>query len=363
MIPWQLKDAVRGVLAIPQRRRTRRERTAIRKASGSEPILSFGGVLNQSFIHGGAVKLLSLRDDLRHDETHFNVLYLVSSALPAFAEDLVRACRDRGIRFVWNQNGVAYPAWAGAESERLNGPMRRLREQADYLVYQSDFCRVSADQFLGPATAPHITLFNPVALDRFLPGDELPEVPLRLLAAGTHGYRERVTSTLECLKNLRARGINASLTLAGKMEWPGADAEVTAWITRHQLPVQLVPPFTQAEAARLYQHHHLLLHPKYLDPCPTVVVEALASGLPVIGSRSGGLPEMVSPESSRLVSVPLDWKNMHTPSGAEMADAIVDLLPKLPAARTAARAHAVATFDREHWVKAHRDIFNRLLNE
>ncbi len=43
----------------------------------------------------------------------------------------------------------------------------------------------------------------------------------------------------------------------------------------------------------LYQELDLLLVPSRQDPLPTVIVEAGLSGVPVIGSRAGGIPEMV----------------------------------------------------------------------
>ena len=44
--------------------------------------------------------------------------------------------------------------------------------------------------------------------------------------------------------------------------------------------VELLGPYTQAEAPALMRRADLLLHTKYNDPCPTVVLEAMASGLP-----------------------------------------------------------------------------------
>ena len=58
------------------------------------------------------------RDAFACDEQSFNLLYLVSSAPPAFAEDLLKRCQRLGIPLVWNQNGVAYAAWAGSDVER-----------------------------------------------------------------------------------------------------------------------------------------------------------------------------------------------------------------------------------------------------
>lgn len=365
-IPWQARLAARKILEAPRRAAHARRLAQLAKSPSPEPVVSFGGVLNSGgHIHGGAVKLLHLRDGLPTDERNFNILYLVSSAQPAFADDLVRHCKRAGIRFVWNQNGVAFPGWAGPESERHNGPMRRLREQADFVVYQSAFCRESAAEFLGPSRVPSATLVNPVRLDRFRPADPPSGGgPLRLLTLGTHGYAERVLSAIRCVRVLRDMGTAATLTIAGKLEWPGGPDDVAAEIRACGLSdaVRVLPPFSQDEAVRLYQGHQILLHPKYLDPCPTVVIEALSCGLPVIGSASGGMPELVPPGAGILTPAPLVWDRMITPSAEEQAAAVQTIAGDLPAFSRAARAHAEAHFDAQQWTNQHRTILQGLLS-
>ena len=360
-----LANFIREFLDLPERFRTFLKRKSIYRKSCKEPVVAFGELLNErALIHGGAVKLLSLRDGMSNDEKSFNTLYLVSSAQPRFAIDLVRQTRWQGIPFVWNQNGVGYPAWAGWQSERQNGPMRWLRERADYIIYQSQFCQEAAEKFLGPCAIPSEILFNPVNLKKFIPLAERPSLkPLRLLTLGTHGYAERVFSTLECLSNLREKGVKATLTIAGKFQWAHGEASLYQKIEQLGLvdAVTLLPPFHQEEAIQLYQSHHILLHPKYLDPCPTVVIEALASGLPVIGSASGGLPELISKECGFLIPVPLCWDRMITPTGTQLAEGVMNLLPRWEVAVTAARARAELLFDEERWVDRHREIFESLL--
>lgn len=364
-IPWQIAAAVRGMLDLPERSRFRKKRSDISLASSGQPILSFGGVLERrEFLHGGAIKLLHLRDAFPSSAKAFNILYLVSSAQPPFARDLWEICHRKGIKLVWNQNGVAYRGWAGAEAERFNGPMRWLRDRADYVVYQSGFCRTASDEFLGPADRPASILFNPVDLEKFSPGPEpIPATPLRLLSLGTHSYPDRVLSAVQCLSVLRKDGIEATLTVAGKMEWPGAADQVRAEIQKLGLgnEIRLLPAFTQDEAVALYRGHHIVLHPKYLDPCPTVVIESLACGLPVVGSASGGLPEMVPANCGALIPVPLVWDRMITPSAAEWAAAVKKVIPHLSDFSQAARQHAVQQFHADSWIIEHRRIFEKLL--
>jgi len=361
-----MRAFIRQILDVPRRRRHGRVLASIERSSDPQPVLSFGGALDHGgLVHGGAVKLLHLRDAFAGDGARFNLLYLVSSSQPDFANDLVRICKNRGIRFVWNQNGVGYPAWAGREAERHNAPMRRLRAEADFVIHQSEFCRTSAEKFLGPSSQPQTVLFNPVDLQKFRPAAEpFPPAPVRLLALGTQNYPHRVLSAIECVKILRDAGIPATLTVAGRLLWNKADEAMARSIESLGLRdfVRLHPAFTQDEAAEFYRAHHILLHPKYLDPCPTVVIEALASGLPVVGSGSGGLPEMVPPDCGVLIPAPVVWDKLITPRPDELAAAVTEILPRLPGFSRAARLHAEKTFDGARWVARHREIFQKLLS-
>ena len=363
LIPWQARERIRSLLEFPARRAARKKLARIRR--GKDLSVGFGGVLDDGRpVHGGAVKLLPLRKAFGGDEEAFGILYAVSSSPPQVVADLFARCRQCGIRIVWNQNGVAYPAWAGSESERFNAPMRELRDAADFVVYQSEFCKTSAEKFLGPCGIPSSILYNPVDLEVFVPDREktFSGSPLRLLAAGTHGTRDRVTSALEALRELKAGGIEATLTVAGRFQWPDGEDDFASETARLGLgdAVRRVARFSQSDAPALYRTHDLLVHPKYMDPCPTVVLEAMASGLPVVGSRSGGMPEIVSPDCGALIDAPQDWDIRHTPSGSELAAAVAGLLPNMQECSLAARQNAEARFGVERWIENHASVFSNL---
>lgn len=362
-----LRAVVWDLLRLPARLALRRE-LARRPFSlpGEIPVLNYGGVLPRgagAIVAGGRVKLRHL-DRAFPEQEPFNVLYLVSSALPPHAAEFVRWAQSRGAKLVWNQNGVGFPAWAGRRFAETNRPMAELRRRADFIVYQSEFCRESADRFLGTVAAPSRVLFNPVDLAEFAPAPAPPSLECwQLVTAGTHYQPWRVLGPIETLRLLRQRGHHARLTIAGELRWPGAAEQVREAIAAAGLreAVTLRSAFTQSEAVALFRNAHVLLHPKYHDPCPTIVIEALACGLPVVGSRSGGLPELVGDEGGELIDVPLSWETASAPDPAQMADAVARVLAHWPARHAAARARATRLFAADAWVDAHRRIFEQMI--
>ena len=312
-------------------------------------------------VHGGRVKLLHLAEEFPATPD-FNILYLVSSAPPKFALDLVEWAQARGVKIAWNQNGVAYPAWYGARAEEINAPMRALRARADYIFYQSAFCRDCATQFLGEAQAPGEIAFNCVDTARFRPVEPPDMSVCRLLAAGSHHDSYRVMSVLAAVAELKRRKFPVMLHLAGRLMWDGAEAEVAAKIEELGIAAQVrrIPPYRQEEAPAIYRAAHILIHPKYKDPCPTVPIEAMACGVPVIGSASGGMPELVSADAGVLLEVPESWERNYWPAPPAMADAVERIMGRWSEYRLAARANAEARFSKEQWLAQHRRVFQTL---
>jgi len=85
-----------------------------------------------------------------------------------------------------------------------------------------------------------------------------------------------------------------------------------------------------ATIRRLREAALLVVPSVWPEPCPTVVLEALAAGRPVIGSRIGGIPDLVAHGETGLL----------VPAGDEaaLAGAIASMLADRPALAAMARA-------------------------
>jgi glycosyltransferase involved in cell wall biosynthesis len=315
-------------------------------------------------VYGGHVKFQRLHEELPNAPRDFNVLYLGSTALPLDASMLVRLARRRGAAFAWNQNGVAYPAWHGPGWELVNRPRARLLHEADHVFFQSAFCKLSADHYYGPRQGGWEILHNPVDTDRFAPAPERPRRPLTLLLAGSQYQRYRVETALETLALVRGEHPDTRLLVTGELSFAPDAAPVVAELVRRlgvDGAVELTGPYTQAEAPALYRRADLLLHTKVNDPCPTVVLEAMASGLPVVYSATGGTPELVGDDGGIGIPAPLDWEHDRPPPPAALAEAVLAVAAVLDERAAAARARAVARFDSRRWVARHRKVFEELV--
>lgn len=314
--------------------------------------------------HGGRVKLAFLNEVYPEQKSSFNVLYVVSSAMSAYTKEWFRLCKKSGVKTVWNQNGVGFPAWAGNRYNNINQGMAKFIHQADYVVYQSDFCRISSDKYLGKFDGPSSVIYNSVNTDIFIPKrHSISKTPVKLLTIGSHEQLYRVLKAIETLSALREKGVNAELNIAGRLTWKGAEEEVIGVIDSMKLNdgIKISGSYLQEDAPGIYQDAHVLLHFKYCDPCPTVIIEALSCGVPVISTRTGGLPELLGEEGGVSLDVPFSWDTISLPEAELIADVVIKIMDNWQIYSKKARSRAVSNFGKEEWLKKHKEIFGKVL--
>jgi glycosyltransferase involved in cell wall biosynthesis len=65
--------------------------------------------------------------------------------------------------------------------------------------------------------------------------------------------------------------------------------------------IHLMPPCRTDGVAQWMAAADLVTLPSYMEGCPNVIIEALASGRPVVATNVGGIPELMDDASGRLV--------------------------------------------------------------
>lgn len=308
---------------------------------------------------GGTAKAQKLSGRFPSNPTNFSLLYLGSTWLPRDLGLLLRLARRREIPVVLNQDGVGYPGWAGDQTEAFNRPLRHALLAADHVLYQSEFSKRSADLFLGEARGSWDVLTNAVDVNHFTPGESPPTDGPVLLLGGDQTQTYRLELALRTLAALLPRHPGARLLVTGRLVSP-VEPIVDELGLRGR--VQLVGEYAQRDAPVVFRRAHLLLHTKVLDPCPTLVLEAMATGLPVVYPGSGGTVELVGDEGGVGVPHPESWERDKPPAPEALADAVDLVLADLSGYAARARARAVERFSLEPWLDCHSALFSELVS-
>jgi len=190
---------------------------------------------------------------------------------------------------------------------------------------------------------------NIVDLERFRFRDRAPLGP-RLVSTRNFDALYNVAATLRAFRLVQARWPEATLTLVG-----GGPQELelralaAALGLRHVTFAGRVQP---DQVAGFYAGHDIYVQSPDIDNMPTSVIEAFASGLPVVSTDVGGVPAIVTHERHGLLAPAGDHEML--------AAHVLRLLDDPDRARAMARA-AYATCQactwpavRERWLDAYR---------
>jgi glycosyltransferase involved in cell wall biosynthesis len=310
-------------------------------------------------VAGGTAKFQRLAARFPNQPTDFSVVYLGTTWLPRDLRPLLALVRHRRIPLVLNQDGVAYPGWAGGATEAINRPYRRALLAAEHVLYQSEFSKRSADEFLGEPEGSWEVLYNAVDIDHFTPAAAPPADGPVVLLGGDQTQAYRLELALRTFAVVAASEPGARLLVTGRLV-SSADELLDQLGLRDK--VEFVGRYTQVEAPDLIRRAHVLLHTKVKDPCPSAVIEAMACGLPVVYPASGGTVELVGDEAG--IGVPhLDtWERDHTPSPEALADAALSAIKGRGELGAAARRRAVERFALEPWLDRHAEVFADVLS-
>lgn len=362
---FRLRDAVRVIPTRLKLSSLRKKDTDLAVAYLSARFPSPPALRNQ-FTHGGSVKLTYLAENFPHHFPSVNLLYAVSSVAHPLQIEILQTAKRKGLQIVVNQNGVAFPAWDGANYDATNRSLRQVISFADFIIYQSQFCKDSAERYISPPDVLNEIIYNPVDTRLFSP-DACPAKPevLTLLLGGNQYEKYRLELALHTLKALHRQVPDAKLIVTGNLWLPRDEADAWTKQALHDMSLNehviFIGIYAQTDAPALYSQAHLLLHTKYADPSPGLVLEAMALGMPVVHLDNGGVPELVG-DAGIGVHVEHDWNKINLPDPQAMADAVLQVYARREEFSHKARQRAEDLFSLEKFVAKHKEIFEKVLS-
>jgi len=147
-----------------------------------------------------------------------------------------------------------------------------------------------------------------VDLRRFAPSHERDlergKEPVRLAFVGHNFALKGLRAAILALAHGRSSGVDAVLTIAGRGATAPYRRLASALGVAHH--VAFAGALSQHDVARLYRASDMLVHPTFYDPFPRVVIEALASGCPVITTERCGAAEIMTTREGIVIRNPHD---------------------------------------------------------
>lgn len=245
--------------------------------------------------------------------------------------------------------------WATAT--RLYGsPLRRLLEPVSRRASRAAVQRADAVRTVSPftsalvrrlgvePTATFTTYFDVSAFDA-RPPVPLPAKPSVLFVGVLERYKN-VHGLAEAWRLAAPRVPGATLRVVGR----GHERELVERLVR-DLPEQTswTERLEPAEVAAALDEATALVLPSFSEGLPRVAMEAFARGRPVVGSRAGGIPDIVEDGVSGLLVPPGD-------AGA-LADALVRVLSDHALAE---RLAGGALASRARWLQSPEEFAGRM---
>lgn len=237
---------------------------------------------------------------------------------------------------------------------RRPGRVRRVLRRAEVIVAPSGWL---ADEV---ATLGFEVTVIPNVLDlsryEYLLRTE-PETPLRLLWMRTFHEIYRPLLAIETLARLHDAGVDARLTLAGQER----DGPLLEACRRRARGLGLAERIRFAGfldmdgKRRAFSEHDVFLNTNAVDNTPVTVLEAMASGLPVVATAVGGVPHLLRHGEAGVLVPPDDAEAMAEALRELVAEGSADVERLSAAGRAVAEACDWPAVHRRWW-----ELFGRL---
>ena len=234
--------------------------------------------------------LLRLWRDVRGSDV-VHVMANSGWAWHLFAAPAVWIARLRGVPAVVNYRGGDAAAFFERQIHLVRPSLRQVAE----VIVPSGFLRAVFERHgVAAAIVPNV-----VNLEAFRPATEAPRFPHLVVTRNLEPIYD-IGTAIEAFALVAKARPDARLTIAGSgperaaLERFAAEQGVGA-------SVRFTGRLDNAELPELYRSATLMLNPARIDNMPNSLLEAMASGVPIVSTDVGGIPYLVEDGVSALL--------------------------------------------------------------
>jgi glycosyltransferase involved in cell wall biosynthesis len=187
---------------------------------------------------------------------------------------------------------------------------RNALQKFSRLLPCSEYCRIGSQEYWGIDSARFRVLHNGVNLDQFCPQPECAVAKKRalqiagskvILYVGRVCEQKGTDLLIEAYQRLKQKFAGIQLVVAGPAEQFGLPGESTLTRRIAEAGGLYLGAVEESDLASIYNLADIFVMPtRSIEMFGMAAVEAQACGKPVVASRHGGLPEVISQKSGRF---------------------------------------------------------------
>jgi glycosyltransferase involved in cell wall biosynthesis len=227
-----------------------------------------------------------------------------------FAAPAIWLARLRGVPVLVNYRGGNAEAFLQRHVRWVRPTLRLARVVAVPSGFlQAVFARYGVAAEIVP---------NVVDLTRFAPGPERPPGHRIVITRNLEDIYD-IPTALRALTKVRARYPAARLIVAGSGPALSSLLELAQALGVAEA-VRFTGRLDNERVAELYREADLVLNPSTVDNMPISLLEAMASGVPIVSTNVGGVPYLVEHERTALLVPPRDPDAMAAAIGRVFGD-------------------------------------------
>jgi len=301
----------------------------------------------KSFLFAGSAfrKLNKMRGSFPVDIAHVNLPLVPSFAVPTgFGKTLIST-----VHSMWKGEAEAIK---GEPYSRLNSNEKfmvsfnwflrifeeKMLERSNKIIAVSDFTRRELLQYYKVKEEKIRVIHNGVDVDKFQPATDKLKAKAELgfnpedkaiLSVGRLYARKGLFTLIESMSLVTRKFKNAKFIIAGK----GLSNEMkklVSYATKLGVKDNIVFTgyFPDKKLPKLYQAADIFAFSTFYENFPFAVLEALSTGLPVVSTNVGGIPEMIEDGKNGFLVEPFDSRELadrilyyleHPAAASEMA--------------------------------------------
>ncbi len=223
---------------------------------------------------------------------------------------------------------------------------------ADVVIYQSESVKQKwYDSWGGKASGHEVVIYNGTDTNMFYPTIcKKISKPIRILFVEGDYYDNKVTNDL--LRHLSENFNDIKISLVGNIPASLKDKHASNMIDfKGLVPHEKMP--------EVFRQHDIYISIEKDAPCPNAVIEAMSSGLPILGFNWGAMPEIVTTNSGILIKTSqegfLSKKEL-----SEIVNALNEIVNNYSFYSNNARESALKNFDINIQAEKYLDYINQL---